>query len=99
MGMATLMWQVRGDSSGCKHIQVIICKCYYGEFSYQVKVVEYLRQKNMGSVSNGAAQSEHKAVFLAELAKEFQKSKGPFVAGGDFNILRKESERNKSWGL
>jgi hypothetical protein len=52
MGMATLMWQVRGDSSGCKHIQVIICKCYYGEFSYQVKVVEYLRQKNMGSVSN-----------------------------------------------
>lgn len=46
----------------------------------------------------GVAQTEHKAAFLAELSKEFQASRRPIVIGGDFNILRKESEKNKAGG-
>lgn len=46
----------------------------------------------------GAAQSEQKAEFLTELAKEFYSQGSPLVVGGDFNILRKESEKNKIGG-
>lgn len=46
----------------------------------------------------GAAQAEQKAEFLTELAKEFYSQGSPLVVGGDFNILRKESEKNKIGG-
>lgn len=46
----------------------------------------------------GAAQVEQKADFLTELAKEVYSQSPPLMVGGDFNILRKESEKNKSGG-
>lgn len=46
----------------------------------------------------GAAQVEQKADFLTELAKEVYSQSHPLMVGGDFNILRKESEKNKSGG-
>jgi hypothetical protein len=36
----------------------------------------------------GAPQEENKDAFLAELASFCAKSKEPYIAGGDFNIIR-----------
>lgn len=46
----------------------------------------------------GAAQLDQKRAFLACLAHVCQKNKGPILLGGDFNIIRKESEKNKKGG-
>jgi hypothetical protein len=43
----------------------------------------------------GAAQEEDKDNFLIELAEFISKSKEPLVLGGDFNIIRYSSEKNK----
>ena len=47
----------------------------------------------------GAAQEEHKREFLIELAGFCSKHKVPFLAGGDFNIIRFSSEKNKVTSL
>jgi exonuclease III len=47
----------------------------------------------------GAAQNDHKQKFLAELSSFCSKCKYPMLVGGDFNILRKESDKNKPGGL
>lgn len=46
----------------------------------------------------GAAQHDMKAKFLAEFASFLQHQINPLMAGGDFNIIRKESEKNKAGG-
>lgn len=46
----------------------------------------------------GAAQNAHKDRFLTELANIIQKQMKPLVMGGDFNIIRKESDKNKAGG-
>lgn len=46
----------------------------------------------------GAAQNEEKSSFLSNLADLLHHQKNPIVMGGDFNIIRKESEKNKSGG-
>ena len=43
----------------------------------------------------GDAQPERKALFLAELSRVFQNSVNRILIGGDFNIIRKASEKNK----
>jgi exonuclease III len=43
----------------------------------------------------GAAQEEDKDKFLTELTEFINKSKEPLVLGGDFNIIRYSSEKNK----
>jgi hypothetical protein len=45
----------------------------------------------------GAAHDETNVVFLAELASFYSKCKDPYVIGGDFNILRVFSEKNKKF--
>jgi hypothetical protein len=47
----------------------------------------------------GAAQEENKNVFLAELALFRSDMKEPYVVGGDFNIVRLASEKNKGGGV
>lgn len=43
----------------------------------------------------GAAQAENKDAFLPELASFCSKNKEPYIIGGDFNIIRFQSEKNK----
>lgn len=43
----------------------------------------------------GDAQREGKAAFLAELSRIYQDNPQPCVIGGDFNIIRNSSEKNK----
>ena len=43
----------------------------------------------------GAAQEENKREFLTELANFCGKNKDPIILGGDFNIIRYSSEKNK----
>ena len=43
----------------------------------------------------GDAQPERKAKFLDELSRIFKTSVNPILIGGDFNIIRKASEKNK----
>jgi exonuclease III len=45
----------------------------------------------------GAAQEEHKEAFLTELASFWSENKEPMLVGGDFNILRFSSEKNKTF--
>jgi hypothetical protein len=45
----------------------------------------------------GAAQEEHKDGFLVELANFCAGNKEPYIVGGDFNILRFSSEKNKKF--
>jgi exonuclease III len=47
----------------------------------------------------GAAQDEHENRFLSELSLFCSKCKYPVLVGGDFNILRKENEKNKPGGV
>ena len=47
----------------------------------------------------GDAQKEHKSRFLSELSAVCSRSQVPLLIGGDFNILRKVEEKNKSGGL
>lgn len=46
----------------------------------------------------GAAQIEHKEEFLTSLAQVCQDSAYPLLIEGDFNIIRKETEKNKEGG-
>ena len=47
----------------------------------------------------GAAQEMNKNEFLAELARFCNKNKLPFLIGGDFNIIRFATEKNKPSGV
>lgn len=47
----------------------------------------------------GAAQEENKNDFLEELAKFCAKNNDPLIIGGDFNLIRFISEKNKNTGL
>jgi exonuclease III len=43
----------------------------------------------------GASHDEGKEAFLVELAAMCSKNKDPYVIGGDFNIMRFSSDKNK----
>lgn len=43
----------------------------------------------------GAAHDENKVQFLTELSAFCSRNKDPIIIGGDFNIIRFASERNK----
>jgi len=43
----------------------------------------------------GAAHEENKLEFLAELSNFCSSNKDPLIIGGDFNIIRFSSEKNK----
>lgn len=45
----------------------------------------------------GPAQDEFKESFLSELSSFYFKAKHPILMGGDFNILRFSSEKNKKF--
>ena len=47
----------------------------------------------------GSAQEENKREFLTELADFCSKNKLPFIVGGDFNIIRFTSDKNKPSSL
>jgi hypothetical protein len=47
----------------------------------------------------GAAQDENKDSFLAEMATFCANCKEPYMLGGDFNILRFLSDKNKKCSL
>jgi hypothetical protein len=44
----------------------------------------------------GAAQDKHKAAFLAELARICDDDSLPIMVGGDFNIIRRQEEKNNT---
>jgi hypothetical protein len=46
----------------------------------------------------GDAQQDGKANFLVELVNFIRSSTYPILITGDFNMTRKESEKNKPWG-
>ena len=70
----------------------------HDEGDYHIKMtVQYLKTRFIWDlvVVYGDAQLERKATFLAELSRVFQSSVNPILIGGDFNIIRKASEKNK----
>jgi exonuclease III len=70
-----------------------------GEFMIRLLVI----QKDSGFIWNfinvyGAAQNDQKQNFLSELSSFCSKCSHPLLIGGDFNILRRESDKNKPGG-
>jgi exonuclease III len=68
---------------------------------FMIKVL--LAHKESGFIWNfinvyGAAQNDYKQIFLTELASFCSNCKYPMLIGSDFNILRKESDKNKPGG-
>jgi hypothetical protein len=69
---------------------------------------EYMLQMNLWDKMNrikwnflvvyGAADEENKLDFLSELSSFCSRNKEPILIGGDFNILRYSSERNRPGG-
>jgi hypothetical protein len=47
----------------------------------------------------GAAHDEHKLEFLSELSSFCSRNAEPILIGGDFNIIRFASERNRQCGV
>jgi hypothetical protein len=47
----------------------------------------------------GAAHDENKDSFLSEMASFCSNCKDPYILGGDFNILRFLSDKNKKYNL
>jgi hypothetical protein len=46
---------------------------------------------------DGAAHTDEKECFLAELALFCSRNKEPYVVAGDFNIIRYSFEKNKNY--
>jgi exonuclease III len=70
-----------------------------GDFMIKILVVH----KENGFIWNfinvyGAAQNDQKQKFLSELSSFCSKCNHPMLVGGDFNILRKETDKNKPRG-
>jgi exonuclease III len=70
-----------------------------GDFMIKILVVH----KENGFIWNfinvyGAAQNDQKQKFLSELSSFCSKCNHPMLIGGDFNTLRKESDKNKPRG-
>jgi hypothetical protein len=70
-----------------------------GEFMIRILLI----QKESGFIWNfinvyGAAQNDQKYKFLSELSSFCSKCSHPMLMGGDLNILRKESDKNKPGG-
>jgi exonuclease III len=70
-----------------------------GDFMIKILVVH----KENGFIWNfinvyGAAQNDQKQKFLSELSSFCSKCNHPMLVGGDFNILRKEIDKNKPGG-
>ena len=71
-----------------------------GEFMIRILVVH----KETSFIWNfinmyGAAQTDQKQKFLSELSSFCSKCIHPMLIGGDFNILRKDSDKNKLGGM
>jgi hypothetical protein len=67
-----------------------------GKYSLQLNLWDKRRREKWNFINiYGAAQEEHKDEFLAELADRLNKNKEPVLVGGDFNIIRFSSEKNK----
>ena len=71
-----------------------------GKFHVKMKVFDVLKQIQWHLVIvYGAAQEENKEEFLVELAEVCQDQTIPLLVGGDFNVIRCASEKNKGHSL
>jgi hypothetical protein len=82
--MISLMYAAR-------HKVLLFCNITYGLWDKKLEV-----KWNILNVY-GAAQTKHKEAFLTELASFCSKIKEPYIVGGDFNIVRFSSKKNKNF--
>lgn len=69
-----------------------------GNFAIMAKVVDRKTQQNMTLISvYGPAHDDKKDQFLTELSRLCTSNPHPLLIGGDFNILRFSSEKNKAF--
>ena len=90
--MDTFQWKVWGYSGGYQHRQFDVSSYFEGEMNLWDK--KEMTKWNLITVY-GIAQNDKKDAFLSELATFFSRNKEPFLIGGDFNIIRFPSEKNK----
>lgn len=70
-----------------------------GEFMLQMNLWDKINRVKWNLlVVYGSAHDDRKMDFLSELSSFCSKNKEPILIGGDFNIIRYSSERNKPGG-
>lgn len=93
---------VKGKSGGVlrgvRHERFDVGSRIQGSFILQLNMWDKLLNVKWNLLNAyGAAQDEHKVDFLTEMASMCSKCDVPFIIGGDFNILRYSSEKNKNF--
>lgn len=84
--------------SGIKNDRFDVESFENGEFMIIVNVFDKNLKKQWSLVNvYGPAHNDHRDSFLAELANFCFKAKYPILMGGDFNILRFSSDKNKKF--
>jgi exonuclease III len=95
-------WSPRGKSggllSGFKVDRFDVGSRSQGDFILQHNLWDKKISKKWNIMNiYGAAQDENKDAFLTELASFCSKNREPYLAGGDFNILRFLANKNKNF--
>jgi endonuclease/exonuclease/phosphatase family metal-dependent hydrolase len=94
--MDPIQREVRGIVSGVRLEFFDVGAFHEGKYFLQLDLWDKERRTKWNFMNvYGAAQEENKAEFLTELAANINRCKEPLVIGGDFNIIRNSSEKNK----
>jgi hypothetical protein len=100
MGLDPCQRKIKGVLTGLKVQRFDVGVRKQGEFILQHLMWDKLMEKKWCLMNvYGAAHDENKESFLAELATFCANCKDPYILGGDFNILRFLSDKNKQRSL
>jgi hypothetical protein len=100
MGLDPCQREVRGVLTGLKVERFDVGVRRQREFILQHIIWDKLVEKKWCLLNvYGAAQDENKDSFLAEMATFCVNCKDPYIVGGDFNIPRFQTDKNKSCSL
>jgi exonuclease III len=96
--LVALKRQIWGILCGLKKENFDLIKVVDHEFAVEAEVLDKKLRKNFRLVTvYGPAQEETREQFLRELSSICAKTNLPLIVGGDFNILRFSSEKNKTF--
>jgi exonuclease III len=95
--MDSFYWKEWGILGGFRSSRFDICDTSVGRFHIKVTLMDLKIQLKWNlAIVYGAAQLEDKEDFLAELGNVCIDQRLPLLIGGDFNIIRFSSEKNKN---
>jgi hypothetical protein len=84
-----------GILAGINNASLTVTKVITGEFCVKFYLKNKVDNFEWALVAvYGAAQDNQKPIFLAELVRIYENEALPLMVGGDFNIIRRQEEKN-----